>query len=161
MTPARSIACWLPFLLVALTSPLSANPQAERAELARRLRDAQHAVVGTVIDVQPRLQRNRYGDELIVSRVRVQVGEVLRGAAPAEVSVDVEGGTLNGITLKVSHVPEMRRGERAVLLLRSDTAGRYELSEGGMGILPVGEGDTIVGSGLRLDDVRQAALEVR
>jgi hypothetical protein len=156
----RWLVCWLPVFAIALPAPLDAGPQAERAELARRLADAHHAVVGTVTGIEPRLQRNRFGDELIVSRVSIHVGEVLRGAAPATIAVDVEGGTLNGVTLKVSHVPQLTRNERAVFLLRSTEAGRYELSGGGQGVLPVDDDDIVRGSSLRLDEVRQLATEV-
>jgi hypothetical protein len=155
-----SPACWLPVFVLLWTSSLLADPASERSEVVRRLRSAQQAVVGTVVDVQPRLERNRHGDVLIVSQVAVDVTEHVLGQAPSRVLFDAEGGTLNGYTMRVSDMPELRPGHRAVFLLRADERGRPKLSDRGASILSLTAKDAIAGSHLSLQDVRQLARQV-
>ena len=147
-------------LLIASTT-LAADPAFEKAELNRRLQGAEQAVVGTVVDVRPFFHRNQYGDELIVSRMSVRVSESLRGTPQSVVAMDVEGGTLNGLTLNVSDLPELKRGDRGVFLLHKDPTGLNVPQGRGAGILLVGANDTILGSSLTLGDVRRAAAAVR
>jgi hypothetical protein len=142
------------------SSGLVAGPVTERAEVARRLRSAHQAVVGTIVDVQPRLERNRHGDVLIVSQIAVDVTEQVLGQAPSRVVFDAEGGSLNGYTMRVSDMPELRRGHRAVFLLRADERGRARLAERGASILPLTATDGIAGSNLSLQDLRQLARQV-
>jgi hypothetical protein len=144
------------FVLTPLT--LLADPASERAELATRLRGAQRVVVGTVLDVRPEWRVNRWGDRLIVSRARVRPAETLKGAPAAEdLAVDVEGGTLGGLTLEVSHAPTLARGDRAVFLLNAGTQGGFVPAGGQEAVLKLTPQDTVAGSTLRLTDLRAAA----
>jgi hypothetical protein len=145
---------------LAIAAFANADPRAERAELARRLRKSQKAVVGTVVDVQPRMERTQFGDVLIVSQLSIHVAETLRGPATQMVQTDIEGGTLGDYTMEVSDLPRLKPGARAVFLLLSKQGGGTELSERGAGILQLAADDTIPGSSLSLDDVREAARQV-
>jgi hypothetical protein len=147
-------------LLIAATT-LAADPASEKAELNRRFKGAEQAVVGTVTDVRPFFHRNQYGDELIVSRMSVRVSESLRGTAQSLVVMDVEGGTLNGLTLNVSDLPVLKRGDRGVFLLHKDPTGLNVPHGRGEGILLLSANDTVLGSSLTLGDVRRAAAAVR
>jgi hypothetical protein len=158
---ALVLLCSLLCLSALLSPPLNADTAAEQAELAQRIHDASQAVVATVGDVRPYFHRNEYGDELIVSRVSLQVSEVLRGQPPAIVPLDVEGGTLNGLTLEVSDMPTLQPGDRGVFLLDRDSAGRTMPHHRGLGILLLDDNDTVRGSSVRLDDVRQAISEAQ
>lgn len=154
------LACWSLFLLD--PAPASADKPAERAEAARRFRAADHAVVGTIDAIESRIERNQFGDVLIVSRVSVNVTEQLRGqSAWSRVSFDAEGGTYAGYTLKVSDMPELKKGHRGVFLLRK-RAGRdvMDLSERGASLVPLSADDSIPGSELTLEDLRGVARQV-
>ena len=144
------------FILTPLT--LLADVASERAELATRVRAAQRVVVGTVLDVQPSWRVNKWGDRLIVSRARVRPAETLKGeTATADLSVDVEGGTLGGVTLEASHAPRLAAGERAVFLLKQGDHGAFVPAGGREAVLPLTAHDTVAGTTLRLADLRAAA----
>ena len=66
--------------------------QAAPVPLAERARGADRVVVGRVASVAPRWQVNEFGDQLIVSVVRVTVSETLKGEAAPTLDVEVEGG---------------------------------------------------------------------
>jgi hypothetical protein len=68
---------------------------------------AQERVRGRVRSVQAHYDVNLFGDELIVSRLVLDSGHV----------VDMEGGTLDGVTLEVSHSPVPRVGADVELLV--------------------------------------------
>ena len=144
------------FVFTPLT--LLADPASERAELAIRLRGAQRVVVGTVLDVRSEWRENKWGDRLIVSRARVRPAETLKGTpATEDLAVDVEGGTLGGLTLEVSHAPTLARGDRAVFLLNAGTQGGFVPAGGQEAVLKLTPRDTVAGTALRLADVRAAA----
>jgi hypothetical protein len=68
---------------------------------------------------QAAFEKNEFGDELIVSHAVVEVDQNLKGSAPtAFVDVDVEGGTVGELTLKVSDLPSVERGDRGVFFLK-------------------------------------------
>lgn len=61
-----------------------------------------------------------YGSSrLIVTRVTLNIEQSIKGAAPRTLVVEVLGGTIGDTTLRVSHVPEFRVGERDVLFLNN------------------------------------------
>ena len=108
--------------------------------------------------MQPAWQHNKWGDELIVSRLSVQIEESLKGGGIERVlDVDVEGGTLGGITLRVSHTPQLKAGDRAVMLIDRGSAGVYVPHQKGWGVLPLDASDRVVGTPATLADVRAAA----
>src|ERR1044071_9690147 len=109
------------------TLPLAAS-NTPAIDLATRARGADRIVVASVGRVTADYQRNRFGDELIVSHAEMVVSEVLKGRnnGPGErIVMDVEGGTVGDITLTVSDLQPVRTGERAVLFLRQNASGRY------------------------------------
>ena len=79
-------------------------------------------VVAQVVDVQSRFATNRFGDQLIVSTVVLDVAETLKGQAARTLNVEIEGGTVGDLTLKVSDLPSFRPGDRAMFFL--DAVGR-------------------------------------
>src|SRR5580765_732903 len=132
--------------LWATTTAISAGgPQ---ANLSDRIHGAQQVVVAHTTKVTPKWKRNEYGDTLIVSEVELQVDETLKGKAAKTVTVDVEGGTLNGVTLKVSSSPEMAVGERGVFFLDETPSGSHVPHLKGQGILKLDNTDQVTGSSL-------------
>ena len=115
-------------------------------------------VVAHVTDVQARFATNQFGDELIVSTLFVDVSETLKGAASATLQVLVEGGTVGDLTLRVSDLPAMRPGDRAVFFLDAGQSGMLVPHQRGRGILKVTPTDRIEGTTSMLDDVRQQVM---
>lgn len=124
--------------------------------LAERIQGADVVVVATPSSVNASWQENAFGDRLIVSRYVLQVHESLKGRAAQAVSLDLDGGTLNGFTLRVSNSPTLAPGERAVFFLDAGN-GAYHAHLKGLGILKLDEQDVVRGSSLTLDEIRRAA----
>jgi hypothetical protein len=61
-----------------------------------------------------------------VSRLQLQVDETLKGVPQPAVWVDMEGGTLDGLTLTVSSLPLIQPGERAVFFLEATNTPAYK-----------------------------------
>src|SRR4051812_41673514 len=74
-------------------------------------RGAERVIVGQVLRTDAAQLTNAYGDVLIVSHTLVRVDEILKGASSATLLVDVEGGTLNGITMRASDIPSLKTGD--------------------------------------------------
>ena len=133
---------------------LSSVAAAQNATLEYRVSGAENVVVATARSVTASWRENEHGDRIIVSRVQLDVNETLKGARASAVWVDVDGGTLDGYTLRVSglHMPEV--GERGVFLLDPAEAGVHTPHLRGLGILPLGDDDVVRGSNVHLSEIR-------
>jgi hypothetical protein len=100
-------------------------------------------------------QVNEFGDRLIVSVLRVVVNETLKGQAAPTVDVEVEGGTIGDITLRVSDQTQLFTGDRAVFYLRRDARGAFVPYLRGQGILTLDPSNRVSGSSLTLEEVRR------
>ena len=147
-------------IVLAAAAAVEAGP-GKALGLRDRLKGAERAVVGRVLHVQPRVVRNEFGDVLIVSRLDVLVEETLKGKSAQRIPVDIEGGTVNGVTLKVSDLPELKPGARAVLMLSRARSGEFVPHMRGAGVLELDEQGHVKNTELWLDDVRVAAAQVR
>lgn len=144
-------------------APVASAQDAVPVPLVDRARGAERVVVGRVASVTPMWQVNEFGDRLIVSIVRVEVEETLKGSAQPLVDLQMEGGTLAGLTLNVSDQIPLSVGERAALYLERNRAGQYVPHLRGQGVLRLDRGDRVLGSSLTLDIIRRetAAAAVR
>jgi hypothetical protein len=124
-------------------------------DVASRTNGAARVVVARIADVQARFATNEYGDQLIVSTAVLEVLETLKGSQSATLRVAVEGGTVGDLTLKVSDLPAVRTGERAVFFLDDAPGGEQRPHQRGRGILKLTPTDQISGSTATLDSVRQ------
>jgi len=140
---------------VLFTTLVSAS-QSPNVDIPARARGADRVVVGTVVSVQAAFEKNEFGDELIVSHAVVEVDQNLKGNAPtAFVDVDVEGGTVGVITLKVSDLPSVDRGERAVFFLKRRGGSDVHVPHlRGLGILKLNANDVVTDSSLTLEQIR-------
>ena len=129
--------------------------------LADRIRGAGIVVVATPTALTARWQQNSFGDRLIVSRFTVHVEETLKGSPASDVLFDLEGGTLDGVTLRVSTLPTLAPGERAVFFLDPVTGGAYQPHLRGQGILKLDAQNVVKGSSLSLDEIRRVAASVK
>ena len=125
--------------------------------LADRARGAGRVVVAQVVDVQSRFATNRFGDQLIMSTVVLDVAETLKGQAARTLNVEIEGGTVGDLTLKVSDLPSFRPGDRAMFFL--DAAGGTLVPHNrGFGLLKVTPAGLIEGSSVTLDQVKRDVI---
>ena len=123
--------------------------------LEERARGAERVIVGRVASSQPIWRVTEHGDRLIVTVLRVIVGETLKGAAESTLDVEVEGGTIGDLTLRVSDLPILVAGDRAVFYLRRDARGALVPRGRGEGLLRLDQSNRVPGSSLTLDEVRR------
>jgi hypothetical protein len=128
-------------------------------DVATRARGASRVVVGRVIDVQSTFATTRFGDQIIVSRVAVDVEETLKGAHQQVVTVTLEGGTVGELTLEVSDMPALRAGERAVLFLDTGQGGEHVPHRRGLGVLTLDASNRVAGTAVSLTQIRQTVRE--
>jgi hypothetical protein len=128
-------------------------------DIPERIHGADRVVVASAASVTPTWRSNVYGDQLIVSQVLLQVEETLKGDPQGSVLLALEGGTLGGVTLTVSSLPDVKPGERAVFFL--DRAGNNEHVPHlkGLGILKLDQTNQVQGSSLQLEDIRRMAAQ--
>lgn len=124
--------------------------------LAERIQGAEVVVVATPSSVNASWRENTFGDRLIVSQYVLQVHETLKGRAAQAMSLDLDGGTLDGFTLRVSSLPTLVPGERAVFFLDRGN-GAYHAHLKGQGILKLDDQGVVRGSSLTLDEIRRVA----
>jgi len=131
------------------------------ATVPERIQGAERVVVATAARVQANWQQNVHGDMVIVSEILLEVEETLKGSPDRLVWLDLEGGTLGGITLRVSDLPEVAVGERGVFFLDRTDSANFAPHLRGQGILKLNSQNVVAGSSLRLDDIRRMAREGR
>ena len=135
------------------TATVSAG-QGQPVTIEERAAGAERVVVANVSDIQSAFEVNSHGDQVIVSRMQLLVAETLKGPAVSAVPFAMEGGTVDGLTMRVSDLPTMQVGERAVFFLDSDASGIFQSHGRGLGILKVDASNHVSGSNLTLDDLR-------
>jgi hypothetical protein len=123
--------------------------------LAERARGAERVVVGRVASVDPAWRVNEHGDRLIVSMVRVVVDETLKGQRQPTLDLEVEGGTIGDLTLRVSDQASLAPGERAVFLVSRNPRGAFIPHLRGQGLLKLDRSDRVPGSSLTLEEIRR------
>jgi len=128
-----------------------------QVDVNERIKGAQRVVVAKAVKITPEWRTNEHGDKLIVSHVTLEVEETFKGAPANVMSMDIEGGTLNGVTLVVSSLPSVKPGDRAVFMLDAAPSGSHVPHLKGMGILKLDSNNHIERSDLRLDDIRRVA----
>ena len=143
-------------LLAVLPSVASA---ADPVGIPDRVRGAERVVVASVSSMSASFETNEFGDQIIVSHLTLGVEETFKGKAERSIPMEVEGGTVGGITLEVSSMPKMKAGERAVFFLEKDSKGNYRAHLKGQGILKLGADNVVKGSSLNLGDIRAMAAQ--
>lgn len=147
-------------LVYGAVSPFLVASEQTRLDLEKRMAGADRVVVASVMEVNPRWQVNTHQDLLIVSQLRLRVEETLRGNHDGtDVLMDMEGGTLDGLTLEVSDMPDLKPGARGVFMVDgpSESARPHGRGEG---ILELAD-DVVKGNRLTLSEVRRIAHELK
>jgi hypothetical protein len=151
-------------LVLALTVQVAAATAAQDSvavPLVERARGANQIVVGRVSSVNAAWHVNDFGDRLIVSTLHVVVDETLKGTQQSAVDVDVEGGTIDGVTLHVSDQESFVPGDRAVFYLARNTRGRNVPHLRGQGTLRLDSTNRVPRSSLTLDEIRRTVSAAR
>ena len=135
-------------------SPL-VNAQRTDMSVGGRARNAEQVVVGQVSSVTPVWRDTDYGDRLIFSVLHVTVDETLKGTAQPSVDVEVEGGTIGSLTLRVSDLETFRPGDRAIFYLQHNRRGALVPHLRDLGLQRLDAAGRVAGSTLTLDQVRR------
>jgi hypothetical protein len=152
-----AVACTM-LCLASVGLAASGGPE---IDIASRAKGAGSVVVATVVQVSASFERNSYGDRLIVSHVLLQVEETMKGKPAALVPMDLEGGSVGDITLKVSDLPALTTGERGVFFLDATASGPQQPHLRGLGILKLDARNTVHGSSLTVSAIRDAVRTAR
>ena len=128
-------------------------------DIPSRAQGAGRIVVARVADVQAQFASNEFGDQLIVSTAQLEVSETLKGASASVLDVEYEGGTVGDLTLKVSDLPSLEPGERAVFFLDAGRGASFLPHDRGRGILKLSETDEVENSSMTLSEVREQVRE--
>jgi hypothetical protein len=146
--------------VAALAVPLGAQKAGRTIDIPERLQGADAAVVARVAKVTSTLERNRWGDELIVSHAVLEVEETLKGRSLRYQTLAIEGGSYGGYTMRVSDMPEVAVGERGVFLLKGEAGAAHVPHLRGLGILMLDETGHVRGSSLSLESIRAMSRQV-
>jgi hypothetical protein len=145
--------------VLAIALALAATPAMAEVgppqDVASRAQGAGKVVVARVLDVRGQFETNRFGDRLIMSHAVLEVLETLKGEPQAIVNMVVEGGSVGDLTLRVSDLPSLQTGERAVFFLDATASGEHVPHGRGLGVAMKLNGDRVANENLSLDDVRQ------
>jgi hypothetical protein len=90
-----------------------------------------------------------------VSIVSVAVDETLKGPPQPSIQVEVEGGTIDDVTLRVSDLASFVPGDRAVFYLTRSPRGVFVPHLRGQGLLKLDRQDQVPGSSLTLAEIRR------
>ena len=149
----RSVVFALGLLGVAVPALAQGGPP---EDVASRARGAGKVVVARILDVRAQFESNQFGDRLIVSHAVLEVLETLKGAPEPVMNVAVEGGTVGDLTLRVSDLPSLEEGERAVFFLDATARGEHVPHGRGQGVaLKLDADDHVEGTQMSLSDVRE------
>ena len=151
----------LTLVLMAQVAATAVAQDSVAVPLVERARGANQIVVGRVATVNAAWHVNEFGDRLIVSTLHVVVDETLKGTQQSAVDVDVEGGTLDGLTLHVSDQESFVPGDRAVFYLVRDARGRNVPHLRGQGTLRLDSTNRVPRSSLTLDEIRRTVSAAR
>lgn len=142
------------FVSLSFLSPVLVAAGGQLASLEQRGSGADRVVVATARSVTPEWRENVHGDRIIVSKVLLEIEENLKGSGPSSALLEIDGGTLDGLTLRVSGLHLLDVGERAVVFLDEAAGGVHLPYLRGQGILALDAQNFVRGSSLRLDDIR-------
>jgi hypothetical protein len=149
----RTPSVFFALSMAAATVWASVDPPVDVGE---RAKGAKTVILATVTNVQSAFGENDFGDRLILSQVSLRVDETMKGPHEATVVVTLEGGTVGDLTLEVSDMPKMEKGQRAVLFLISSAAGGQVPHGRGAGVMKVDADNRVTGTDLTVDDIRAA-----
>jgi hypothetical protein len=123
--------------------------------LAERAQGAERVVVAAVVGTTSEFAVSDFGDQLIVSHAQVKVEESLKGTGPDTFVLDVEGGTVGALSLRVSDMPSINTGERAVFFVSRNASGHNVPHLRGQGVIKLDSSNMVRGTTVSLADVKR------
>lgn len=135
--------------------PALAAAQRLNVPAAERASGAERVLVGHVLSVTPVWRDNDFGDHLIISIAHIAVDETLKGPSQSAVDVEIEGGTIGTLTLRVSDLEPFVPGDRAVFYLQHNRRGSLVPHRRGLGLQKLDRDGRVAGSAVTLDQVRR------
>jgi hypothetical protein len=141
-------------LLITTATVATLSASGSNLPLPDRARAADYVVVGTVVNVVAAWEQLPVG-RIIVSHALVRVDAALKGQPGQVMPLDVEGGTIGELTLNVSDMETIARGDRAVFFVRHSNAGANVPNQRGNGIVKLDAANRVKGSGLTLAEIKR------
>jgi hypothetical protein len=140
--------------------PVTSAVANEIHDLDRALKNSSDVVVGTVTETEARLEKDRSGDQLIITRSKVTVEKNLKGRAPSSViEITSIGGKVGDLEMGESHAaPLPKKGDRSLFILRDNGIERRPVGESGVLRL---DGDKIRNSNLTIDSIKTKISGIR
>jgi hypothetical protein len=132
----------VPVFVLACGIDAAAGSDNQQTSVEERAKGAKKVVVAKATQVIGSFQATEQGDQLIVSQVQV------------------EGGTVGGLTLRVSDLPQMKTGDRAVFFLNETQDGSHVPHRRGLGIMHLDK-DKVRGTNLTVSTVRQSVKNAK
>ena len=113
-------------VLIGLLGLVGASQAAvEKAEIGDLSASAEQIIVGDVVDVF-----SFWEDGLIRSQITVEVDDYLMGGGDGVETFVMSGGTVGGVTLVVSVLPEFQVGDHVLLFLNDNEIRLVESFQG-------------------------------
>jgi hypothetical protein len=140
--------------VLALLVATTAYAQTDAASVAERARGASRIVVARVMEVTPRFGTNAAGDRLIFSDILLEVSETLKGTPASLVTMTIEGGAIGDLSLEVSDMPAVKRGDLGIYFLQPGRPGEWLPHQRGAGILKMDAAGRVEKSSLSLAQAR-------
>lgn len=97
----------------------------QAVNIDKKSEEASNIVVGKIKQIKSFYATNKWGDNLIMSEVTLNVEKVHKGEQVSEVTFIVEGGMVGDVVLRVSSVPLFEEGEALILYLQK-VNGRFK-----------------------------------
>jgi hypothetical protein len=113
-----------------------------------------YIVDGTVDEIESRFETNRYGDRLIVSSIKINVKENLRGQSISTLTFKADGGSVGEVRLEVSDIPQIKKGDRGIFFLQQSEDGSLTPHNRGLGMQKIEWNGQIKDSRLSAEDLK-------
>ncbi len=124
-------------LVAALVLPLRAfATTVEPPEFKDLVGQSDYVVRGVVKSITPEW-REYQGRKYIASLVEIEVGEVVKGAPPAKVVLDLVGGRIGADELRIEGAPRFQIGEEDLFFVKANGTAMYPLFGIMHGLYPI------------------------
>jgi len=121
------------------------------------VKDSDRILRGKVVSLSYQAGTNEFGDELIFTNVSIRTIEAFKGDR-SDLVLTVEGGTLNGVTLAVSHAPEFRVGEEVLVFAKRELT-TFKPPYGSQSKYTISKNGIVVGKGVHFNQFKRELLE--